>query len=109
MPERRPGARVRMGCGPVTGRIAPELIHAFFRSEATTAAVSACTAAATLPVPKRVSVVFMIGRDGRAGKVRVNVPDTGLATCLVAIASSARYAPPVGGPVHVTYPLLLDG
>ncbi len=93
---------VRMGCGAVWGRMRPALVHDFLRADETVAAVNGCGAGAS--ITHRVSVRFVVGRDGRVGHVAAT-RDSPVGTCIEEIVRKARFPPPNGGPVHVTIPI----
>jgi hypothetical protein len=59
----------------------------------------------------RVTVRFVIGRDGRVTRAvdaGSELPDRRVVACAARHMATLRFPPPKGGPVTVTYPIMID-
>lgn len=117
--EPRPGRpNIRMGCGPIWGRLPPESIRSVVKQRG--AGVQRCFDEA--PLVDRALLGFVIGRDGSVDTddIRISLaprPDGArpqaddaaaarLSACLHPVVAALRFPKPSGGPVRVSYPVI---
>jgi hypothetical protein len=97
---------------PAAGRLPPERIQEIVRSQYDR--VRLCYEAGLGRDPKltgKVAIRFLIGRDGRVRKARVEqntLPDCAVSACIRERFKSLTFPEPVGGVVTVVYPLMLE-
>ena len=91
------------------GRLAPEIIQRVVRRSFRS--FRRCYEAGLRPCPNlngRVSVTFVIGRDGRVKRAsgKADIPDAAVIDCVVKRFRSLVFPAPEGGSVTVIYPIL---
>jgi hypothetical protein len=113
-PTRRskPAPMVRMGASMVSGRVPPETVQRIVRQNF--GRFRACYQAALLANPKlkgRVTVDFIIPRDGIVTKTSLNASDINAPTmekCVVEAFKGLAFAGPDSGIIRVTYPIVFS-
>lgn len=101
---------VRMGATSVSGRLPPEVIQRIVRQNF--GRFRLCYEGGLRNNPNlqgRVSVSFVIGRDGSVGSVGnagSDIPDGGVVSCVVRSFYGLSFPQPEGGVVKVTYPIM---
>jgi hypothetical protein len=101
-----------MGATSVSGRLPPEVIQRIARQAF--GRFRACYEAGLKRTPSlagRVSVRFVIGRDGKvanAGNGGSDLPDSAVVSCVVREFGGLSFPEPEGGIVTVTYPILFS-
>ncbi len=101
---------VRMGATTVTGRLQPEIVQRIVRSSF--GRFRLCYENGLRQNPNltgRVSVQFVIGRDGAVSSATSqgsDLPDTSVIACVVRAFATLSFPEPEGGTVAVTYPIL---
>ncbi|WP_104987837.1 AgmX/PglI C-terminal domain-containing protein [Sorangium cellulosum] len=112
-----PGHKVRsprmtIGSTVVSGRIPPEVIQRIVRQNFGRFRLCYENGLRNNPnLAGRVSVAFVIGRDGAVSSVQSgssDLPDAGVASCVVRAFYGLSFPPPDGGIVTVTYPILFN-
>jgi hypothetical protein len=103
--------RVRMGATSVRGRLPPEVVQRIVRQNF--GRFRLCYESGLKRDPKlegRVSVNFVIGRDGSVSSVKGDgtVPDKAVVGCISRAFYGLSFPQPEGGIVTVTYPILLS-
>ncbi len=103
--------RVRIGPTSVSGRLPPEVIQRIVR--ANYGRFRSCYQTALRNNPNlqgRVSVRFVIGRDGRVSNVggSGDIPDSGVVSCVTRSFYSLSFPQPDGGIVTVGYPIVFS-
>ena len=102
--------RVRMGAVSVNGRMPPEVIQRIVRQNFGRFRLCYENGLRTNPeLQGRVSVRFTIGVEGAVSNVANaggDLPDAGVAACVVRGFSGLTFPQPEGGNIVVTYPLL---
>ncbi len=107
--HRRPTPKVRMGATTVSGQLPPEVIQRIVRQNF--GRFRGCYERGLANNPNlegRVSVRFVIGRDGSVSNVAnagSDLPDGGVVSCVVAAFPGLSFPQPEGGIVTVTYPI----
>jgi len=100
---------IRMGATSVSGRLPPEVIQKIVRSNF--GRLRLCYEDGLRNNPRlkgRVSVRFVIGRDGSvsaAASSGSDMADTRMVSCVVRVFSGLAFPPPEGGLVTVVYPI----
>ena len=113
-PARDPKAGPKTTAGPlqVSGRLPPEVIQRIVRQNF--GRFRACYEAGLAKDPGlkgKVSVRFVIGKDGAVGSVSdagSDLPDPATKKCLLAAFSGLSFPQPEGGIVTVVYPLVFN-
>lgn len=104
--------RVRVGAALVSGRLPPEVIQRIVRQNFGRFRLCYENGLRSSPnLAGRVSVAFVIGRDGAVSSVRngaSDLPDAGVVACVVRAFYGLSFPPPDGGIVTVTYPILFS-
>ncbi|WP_437674256.1 AgmX/PglI C-terminal domain-containing protein [Sorangium sp. So ce131] len=112
-----PGHKVRsprmtIGSTVVSGRIPPEVIQRIVRQNFGRFRLCYENGLRNSPnLAGRVSVAFVIGRDGAVSSVQSgssDLPDAGVTSCVVRAFYGLSFPPPDGGIVTVTYPILFS-
>ena len=103
------GPVLRTASTSVTGRIPPEVIQRIVRQNY--GRFRACYENALRTQPNlqgRVSVRFVIGRDGRVSNVGAggDIPDSGVVSCVGRAFHGLSFPQPEGGIVTVSYPIV---
>jgi Ca-activated chloride channel family protein len=104
--------QVRMGAATVNGRLPPEVIQRIVRQNFGRFRV--CYEGGLRNNPKlegRVSVRFVIGRDGNVsstGNGGSDLPDSAVVSCVERAISGLSFPQPEGGIVTVVYPVLFS-
>ena len=103
--------KVRIGPTSVNGRLPPEVIQRIVR--ANYGRFRSCYQTALRNNPNlqgRVSVRFVIGRDGRVSNVggSGDIPDSGVVSCVTRSFYSLSFPQPEGGIVTVGYPIVFS-
>jgi len=107
-----PSAPVPAAAPPASGRLAPALVQRVVRENFS--AFRACYEDGLRTNPSltgRVSVRFVIGRDGlvsNVGNGGSSMPDGGVVSCVVRSFHHLAFPPPEGGVVTVTYPIMFE-
>ncbi|MBI4956955.1 MAG: AgmX/PglI C-terminal domain-containing protein, partial [Myxococcales bacterium] len=101
--------QVRMGATNVSGRLPPEVIQRIVRQNF--GRFRMCYEAALRNNPNlqgRVSVNFVIGRDGRVSNVSAggDIPDPSVPSCVSRQFYGLSFPQPEGGIVTVAYPIV---
>jgi len=102
--------RVRMGATQVTGRLPPEVIQRIVRQSY--GRFRLCYEKGLRNNPNlegKISVRFVIGRDGRVsnvGQAGTDLPDARVVSCVVNSYRGLTFPEPEGGVVTVTYPIM---
>jgi hypothetical protein len=104
--------RMTIGNTVVSGRIPPEVIQRIVRQNFGRFRLCYENGLRTSPnLAGRVSVAFVIGRDGAVSAVQnggSDLPDAGVVSCVVRSFYGLSFPAPEGGIVTVTYPILLS-
>ena len=106
------GGGVRAGTSQISGALPPEVIHRIVRQSFDK--FHACYEIGLRANPTmqgRVTVRFVIGKDGATKSANVAVtdlPDKSVATCVAREFSSLTFPPPDRGEVTVSYPIELS-
>lgn len=105
--------RARFGATKISGRLAPEVIQKAVR--ASFGATRSCYEKGLDKNPQltgRVTVRFVIGRDGRVTSSELSpestLPDAAVQSCIARAFASLKFPPPEGGIVTVVYPVMLE-
>lgn len=110
--ETAPPARMRAGAPAVGGRLAPDLVQRTVRQSF--GRFRGCYEAGLRGNPTlagRVSVRFVIGRDGAVMSAMnggSDMPDAGVVSCVVGAFRGLSFPAPSDGIVTVTYPLVFS-
>ena len=113
-PARDPKAvpKTRAGAVQVSGRLPPEVIQRIVRQNF--GRFRQCYEKGLARIPSlegKVSVRFVIGKDGSVGSVSdagSDLPDPATKKCLLAAFSGLSFPQPEGGIVTVVYPLVFN-
>jgi hypothetical protein len=112
-PGHKPSApRMRVGSPSVSGRLPPEVIQRIVRQNF--GRFRLCYESGLRSSPNltgRVSVAFVIGRDGAVSSVQnggSDLPDSGVVACVVRAFYGLSFPPPDAGVVTVSYPILFS-
>ena len=101
--------KVRMGATSVSGRLPPEVIQRIVRQNYGRFRMCYEQGLARNPnLAGRVSVRFVIGRDGSVSNVSnggSDIPDGGVVSCVVSAYYGLSFPQPEGGIVTVVYPI----
>src|SRR6185295_10981537 len=104
--------QVRMGATTVSGRLPPEVIQRIVRQNFGRFRLCFENGLRNNPnLQGRVSVRFVIGRDGAVSQVAnggSNMPDGGVVSCVVRAFYGLSFPQPEGGIVTVTYPIMFS-
>jgi FHA domain len=104
--------QVRMGATQVSGRLPPEVIQRIVRQNFGRFRLCYENGLRNNPnLQGRVSVRFVIGRDGAVSQVSnggSDLPDGGVVSCVVRAFYGLSFPQPEGGIVTVTYPIMLS-
>jgi hypothetical protein len=105
--------RIRFGETAIRGRLEPEKIQATVRRSF--ASMRACYEKGlgkNADLAGRVSVRFVIGRDGKVTRAEASpestLPDPAVQRCIAHAFQSLEFPPPEGGIVTVVYPIVLE-
>jgi hypothetical protein len=102
--------RVRIGVGVVSGRLPPEVIQRIVRQNFGRFRLCYENGLRTSPnLQGRVSVRFVIGRDGAVSNVGnggSDLPDANVVSCVTRAFYGLSFPPPDSGIVTVTYPIV---
>jgi hypothetical protein len=102
--------QVRMGATQVSGRLPPEVIQRIVRQNFGRFRLCYENGLRANPnLQGRVSVRFVIGRDGTISNVQnggSDLPDSGVVSCVTRAFYGITFPQPEGGIVTVTYPIL---
>jgi hypothetical protein len=101
--------RVRMGATSVSGRLPPEVIQRIVRQNFGRFRLCYENGLRNNPnLQGRVSVRFVIGRDGRVSNVGGggDIPDGGVVSCVTRAFYGLSFPQPEGGIVTVSYPIV---
>jgi hypothetical protein len=102
--------QVRMGATQVSGRLPPEVIQRIVRQNYGRFRMCYEEGLARNPnLEGRVSVRFVIGRDGSVSNVAnggSDLPDNGVVQCVVRAYYGLSFPQPEGGIVTVVYPIM---
>jgi hypothetical protein len=101
--------RVRMGATSVSGRLPPEVIQRIVRQNFGRFRLCYENGLRNNPnLQGRVSVRFVIGRDGRVSNVGGggDIPDGGVISCVTRAFYGLSFPQPEGGIVTVSYPIV---
>lgn len=104
-----PGSSVvKPGAVSVSGRLPPEVIQRIVRGSRST--MRSCYEAGLASNPSlagKVTVSFVIGRDGSVGSVSGggDLPDASVISCITKVFYGMTFPKPEGGVVKVTYPI----
>ncbi|MFC1642678.1 AgmX/PglI C-terminal domain-containing protein [Myxococcota bacterium] len=108
--HRTKAPRVRMGATTVSGRLPPEVIQRIVRQNYGRFRMCFEEGLARNPnLEGRVSVRFVIGRDGSVSNVAnggSDLPDNGVVQCVVRAYYGLSFPQPEGGIVTVVYPIM---
>lgn len=103
--------KVRMGATTVSGRLPPEVIQRIVRQNFGRFRMCYEQGLGRNPnLEGRVSVRFVIGRDGSVSNVAnggSDLPDSGVVSCVVSAFYGLSFPQPEGGIVTVVYPIML--
>jgi hypothetical protein len=103
--------KVRMGATTVSGRLPPEVIQRIVRQNFGRFRMCYEQGLGRNPnLEGRVSVRFVIGRDGAVSNVAnggSDLPDSGVVSCVVSAFYGLSFPQPEGGIVTVVYPIML--
>jgi hypothetical protein len=101
-----------MGATQVSGRLPPEVIQRIVRQNFGRFRLCYENGLRNNPnLQGRVSVRFVIGRDGAVGSVGnggSDMPDGGVVSCVVRAFYGLSFPQPEGGIVTVTYPIMFS-
>ncbi len=104
--------KVRMGATSVSGRLPPEVIQRIVRQNYGRFRMCYEQGLARNPnLEGRVSVRFVIGRDGSVSNVAnggSDIPDSGVVNCVVRAYYGLSFPQPEGGIVTVVYPIMFS-
>ncbi len=104
--------QVRMGATQVSGRLPPEVIQRIVRQNFGRFRLCYENGLRNNPnLQGRVSVRFVIGRDGAVSQVSnggSDMPDSGVVSCTVRSFYGLSFPKPEGGIVTVTYPIMFS-
>ena len=104
--------QVRMGATQVSGRLPPEVIQRIVRQNFGRFRLCYENGLRNNPnLQGRVSVRFVIGRDGAVSNVSnggSDMPDGGVVSCVVRAFYGLSFPQPEGGIVTVTYPIMFS-
>jgi hypothetical protein len=104
--------KVRMGATSVSGRLPPEVIQRIVRQNYGRFRMCYEQGLARNPnLEGRVSVRFVIGRDGSVSNVAnggSDLPDSGVVQCVVRAYYGLSFPQPEGGIVTVVYPIMFS-
>jgi hypothetical protein len=104
--------KVRMGATTVSGRLPPEVIQRIVRQNYGRFRMCFEQGLARNPnLEGRVSVRFVIGRDGSVSNVAnggSDLPDSGVVNCVVRAYYGLSFPQPEGGIVTVVYPIMFS-
>lgn len=104
--------KVRMGATQVSGRLPPEVIQRIVRQNYGRFRMCYEQGLARNPnLEGRVSVRFVIGRDGSVSNVAnggSDIPDSGVVNCVVRAYYGLSFPQPEGGIVTVVYPIMFS-
>lgn len=104
--------QVRMGATQVSGRLPPEVIQRIVRQNFGRFRLCYENGLRNNPnLQGRVSVRFVIGRDGAVSNVAnggSDMPDGGVVSCVVRAFYGLSFPQPEGGIVTVTYPIMFS-
>ncbi len=104
--------QVRMGATSVNGRLPPEVIQRIVRQNFGRFRLCYENGLRNNPnLQGRVSVKFVIGRDGavsNVGNAGSDLPDGGVASCVVRAFYGLSFPQPEGGIVTVVYPIMFS-
>ena len=102
--------QIRMGATQVSGRLPPEVIQRIVRQNFGRFRLCYENGLRNNPnLQGRVSVRFVIGRDGAVSQVSnggSDMPDSGVVSCTVRSFYGLSFPQPSGGIVTVTYPIM---
>ncbi|MFO0548187.1 MAG: AgmX/PglI C-terminal domain-containing protein [Polyangiaceae bacterium] len=102
---------VRMGATSVSGRLPPEVIQRIVRQNFGRFRLCYENGLRNNPnLRGRVSVSFVIGRDGSVGSVGGggDLPDGGVVSCVTKAFYGLSFPQPEGGVVKVSYPIMFE-
>ncbi len=103
--------KVRMGATTVSGRLPPEVIQRIVRQNFGRFRMCYEQGLGRNPnLEGRVSVRFVIGRDGSVSNVSnggSDLPDSGVVSCVISAFYGLSFPQPEGGIVTVVYPIML--
>ncbi len=106
------GGGVRAGTSQISGALPPEVIHRIVRQSFDKFHACYEVGLRTNPAMQgRVTIRFVIGKDGATKSANVAVtdlPDKSVATCVAREFSSLSFPPPDRGEVTVSYPIELS-
>src|SRR3970282_51161 len=108
--HRTKAPKVRMGATQVSGRLPPEVIQRIVRQNY--GRFRLCYEQRLTRNPNlegRVTVRFVIGRDGSVGNVGnggSDLPDSGVVQCVIQTYYGLSFPQPEGGIVTVVYPIM---
>jgi len=104
--------QVRMGATSVSGRLPPEVIQRIVRQNYGRFRMCYEQGLSRNPnLEGRVSVRFVIGRDGSVSNVAnggSDLPDSGVVSCVVSAYYGLSFPQPEGGIVTVVYPIMFS-
>jgi hypothetical protein len=104
--------KVRMGATTVSGRLPPEVIQRIVRQNYGRFRMCYEQGLGRNPnLQGRVSVRFVIGRDGSVSNVSnggSDLPDSGVVSCVLSAFYGLSFPQPEGGIVTVVYPIMLE-
>jgi hypothetical protein len=104
--------KVRMGATTVSGRLPPEVIQRIVRQNYGRFRMCYEQGLARNPnLEGRVSVRFVIGRDGSVSNVSnggSDLPDSGVVGCVISAYYGLSFPQPEGGIVTVVYPIMFS-
>lgn len=104
--------KVRMGATTVSGRLPPEVIQRIVRQNYGRFRMCYEQGLSRNPnLEGRVSVRFVIGRDGSVSNVSnggSDIPDSGVVGCVVSAYYGLSFPQPEGGIVTVVYPIMFS-
>jgi hypothetical protein len=104
--------KVRMGATSVSGRLPPEVIQRIVRQNYGRFRMCYEQGLSRNPnLEGRVSVRFVIGRDGSVSNVGnggSDIPDSGVVSCVISAYYGLSFPQPEGGIVTVVYPIMFS-
>lgn len=111
-PSRNRGPSVRMGAVSISGRLPPEVIQRIVRQNFGRFRLCYENGLRNNPnLQGRVSVRFVIGRDGAVSNVSnggSDMPDGGVVSCVVRAFNGLSFPQPEGGIVAVVFPIMFS-